>query len=119
VRSERGAQIGPPARLTVLARLGFLYGRERGPAADPWSHRFLYVPHWFVLIVLAACSVPLAGRLRRTRRAKSRASADECLACGYDCRATPGRCPECGWWTGTTSPAPRIPAGDEHAHRRM
>ena len=96
LRSERDARIGPPARRTTLARLGFLYGREGGTAVDPWSHRFLYVPHWFVLIVLAACSVPLVHRIRRAVRAKRRASEGQCPACGYDCRATPGRCPECG-----------------------
>jgi hypothetical protein len=96
VRSERDARIGPPARRTALARLGFLYGREGGPAVNPWSHRFLYLPHWFVLIVLAACSVPIVNRLRRAVRARRRASAGQCPACGYDCRATPGRCPECG-----------------------
>lgn len=49
------------------------------------------VPHWFVA---AAAAIPQVLRWRRRRNDKRRAGL--CLRCGYDLRATPDKCPECG-----------------------
>lgn len=106
-----GSQWGLPgqvrnARYRRLQRLGIAYDPDRliVPSKLPphrSGHR-IYVPHWLVLVVLAAPPAAWAWRRRRRRRA---ATAGMCPTCGYDLRATPGRCPECGEGTAARLPA--------------
>ena len=68
-----------------------------GHPADPNSRvRVLLVPYWFLAAVAALPPVVRAARWRRQRR---RSKLGMCARCGYDLRATPGRCPECGLTT--------------------
>ena len=53
----------------------------------------LAVPYGYLLLVPAAGAAGSAVLLRRHRR-RSRVGA--CTNCGYDLRATPDKCPECG-----------------------
>lgn len=58
--------------------------------------QYLQVPIWFVMLTLAAGGLlALPGFLRR-RRVAHRKRLGLCIVCGYDLRATPERCPECG-----------------------
>ena len=60
-------------------------------------HAGVAVPWWY--LALLACATPaqmLAKALWRQRRSERRRRSGRCLACGYDLRATPERCPECG-----------------------
>jgi hypothetical protein len=58
----------------------------------PLSVAFLLVPHgWFVVLSSVLPAAWLASRLIWRRSRKGR-----CPTCGYDCRATPRMCPECG-----------------------
>ena len=77
---------------------GFAWDKQVYPLAPisgngNYTETSLQVPLWFVLGVFAVLPATRAWlvirRIRRRRRGL-------CLACGFDLRATPDRCPECG-----------------------
>ena len=71
---------------------------QRGKMFDGYWR--LTVPCWFA----AACAAALPTLMsRRFWRHRVRTRRGLCLNCGYDLRASPGRCPECG------APAPAAP----------
>jgi hypothetical protein len=68
---------------------GFETGHD---SARPRTH-FLVVPLWPIFLVTAI--LPLL-KVRCSLKARRASSAGFCDSCGYDLRATPERCPECG-----------------------
>ena len=95
--------------LRMSSSLAHVHGQRFAdhPRTPNGRARYLAIPHWMAatlvglpgVLTLAARSV---SRIRRARLAARRL----CPACGYDLRATPGRCPECGT---TTAPSPAAP----------
>lgn len=72
-------------------RLGFGHYVGSGASNRP-VHQFV-VPHYAIVILSGLLPGLTLVRLIRERR---RAQAGHCARCGYDLRATPDRCPECG-----------------------
>ena len=73
---------------------GFSFGRsEQQPLAPRRDNYTIAVPYWALAAVALAPAAwrPAASELRRRRR-----RAGLCARCGYDLRATPEQCPECG-----------------------
>jgi len=91
-----GASCITIAKYRRLAWLGFAYDPNQltlGNGRYYYSGYRLFLPHWlFCLLFLAAPAAWYRERIRYRRLTKK----GRCLICGYDLRATPGRCPECG-----------------------
>ena len=88
--SVRGATFGGGFDATVGSSVSHFKS-----GTTPVRQRAWWVSHWVICAATIPlplwCSVGLSKRKRRQRLKEGR-----CLACGYDLRGTPNRCPECG-----------------------
>jgi hypothetical protein len=73
------------------------------PVIYPVRIQAIDIPYWLLLLVTGAYPLYRLLDLPSQRRRK-RFAAGECLACGYDLRHTPDRCPECGLIPATAPP---------------
>jgi hypothetical protein len=83
--------ISEPGEPRAGSVLGWFYaGRHDSPVS---VSKWVTMPTWFVAGLFAVLpALWVRGRLvRRQNRRRG-----HCPACGYDLRATPSRCPECG-----------------------
>lgn len=99
VKNTYGAWMPRPSNAGLWLGFGWKqlqFSNEPAPRPGAFVCR---LPSWFLLLALLAFP---AFTLRSWRRAKHRQRYGLCPACGYDVRATPDRCPECG-----AAPTPR------------
>ena len=83
------------------ARIGLGFAAYRNAFSPPHpyaSYGALLVPYWAPVCLFAL--LPAAAWVRRARRFPS----GSCPDCGYDLRASPERCPECGHAVPTRMP---------------
>jgi hypothetical protein len=73
-----------------FSRFGFTYIWETAGRTPVWTQRGVAIPWWFLTAVFAINPTWTVIKIRRATRRGA------CRNCGYDLRATPARCPECG-----------------------
>jgi len=84
-----------------LVRLGLNWAIRSSPPGGAGrnaqsSFWWVQVRYPFLLVLAIAADSVLATALWRIIRRQRRRLGGLCLTCGYDLRATPDRCPECG-----------------------
>jgi len=89
---------GPMPKREVFP-LEFAWSVQKNALLDgttPLKYYETVVPHWFVALLLTPSVLWLSAAVRRTLIQTRRRRRGLCEACGYDLRASPERCPECG-----------------------
>jgi hypothetical protein len=90
---SRDAAHSSAQALSLWNRLGFIVLYKVQSASWGGYMSLVSIPAWFLVLTFSA--LPLA-RLREGYRLWLRRRSHLCVNCGYDLRATPDRCPECG-----------------------
>jgi hypothetical protein len=107
------------ASLEAVQLLGFAFarydmdplgGRGVNPGAPPRPAAIqrvwiVHLPDWAIALVGAVVPALFARNFYRRRRRRHWLREGRCHRCGYDLRATPDRCPECGAAVVRTGPA--------------
>lgn len=83
--ADRGNPLGFGVESVVTDSVEWRFGNR--------TMQFVFVPVWFPLLLLGALPVYRGSLAIRRHR---RRIGNLCRACGYDLRASHGRCPECG-----------------------
>jgi hypothetical protein len=90
-------QDGPfSARIYHFAGFAHMWWTQQSGFADRWRFTVITIPWWFLCVSSAALPAWQFLNRSRRRRRQWRIAHNLCANCGYDIRATPERCPECG-----------------------
>jgi hypothetical protein len=98
-RYDKHEEVASALRRAQPGVLGFQFRRNDTP---PNRTLMIAVPFWFLAAITGV--LPAAWGVRLVR-ASHRQRASLCASCGYDLRATPDRCPECGAHNRRDAPA--------------
>jgi hypothetical protein len=95
------APVPPPSLLPLTAERvaghalgGFRVGRDKPSTVSWWARAAAVIPHYALCVLLSI--LPLARVVWLIRSRRRTRDKNACPVCGYDLRATPDRCPECG-----------------------
>ncbi len=72
------------------------YTLESGAELDHLSYRTIFIDLRMIATLAGVIAAVCFWRYRRALQKDRRRKMGQCPACGYDMRATPDRCPECG-----------------------
>jgi hypothetical protein len=97
-KQARPAEVGGTSYQSkgFIQWLGFRYVDQPNPMSVVTTNNYYRewnTPFWSLLLLCAALPVVRVGLAMRRRRVRR---SGLCAVCGYDLRATPERCPECG-----------------------
>jgi hypothetical protein len=93
---SHSARISPTIHYATVGDRAFGFGVSHEDHLTKSRHDeywTLSLPAWFVMLLCAILPAIWFGRQRRSARRRHQGL---CPTCGYDLRATPDRCPECG-----------------------
>jgi hypothetical protein len=85
--------VSPRSSWTKYLHFAEIYAGRFVTTGDARRITFVILPWWLMLLATAPLPLLWAIGWRRRRRGERRGL---CAVCGYDLRASPERCPECG-----------------------
>ena len=97
IRYDREENPEPASCVKGVLFSHFGFGLSHEPPPYNTAAYAIWIPHWFAALSLLA---PLALYLKKRRTIRNRELSGLCRQCGYDLRASPERCPECGAFAG-------------------